>query len=422
MITAIKHVCSERNTCFVSPKRDFTRSSKISPQDIFKCLLTMESSSLSHELLNYFDYSTNIPTKSAFVQARAKIRSEAFGSLFDKFNALSSEIKLFKGFSLLACDGSDIHIPTNKSDADSFISGKTGSKPYNMLHLNALYDLLSHIYTDVIIQKKHCSNEHSALLSMAQRHFIDLEQIIVIADRGYESYNTFAHFNEAGQNFLIRIRDSKNCIMSVLDLPEGEFDKLITFKLVRKQTNAIKKQLLSDPYLKFISSSCTFDFVPSKNKKSEPTVIYELPVRIVRFKISDDSYEVIATNLSEDLFSSDDLKMLYSMRWGIETSFRDLKYTVGLRYFHAKKTESILQEIYARLIMYNFSELAVSNTAVQPNDRKWSYRINFSHAVHVCRNFLLKRVPLSSVEVLIAADILPIRTGKNNPRALSQKH
>lgn len=304
LITAIKHVCSERNTCFVSPKRDFTRSSssKISPQDIFKCLLTMESSSLSHELLNYFDYSTNIPTKSAFVQARAKIRSEAFGSLFDKFNALSSEIKLFKGFRLLACDSSDIHIPTNKSDADSFISGKTGSKPYNMLHLNALYDLLSHTYTDVIIQKKHCSNEHSALLSMAQRHFIDLEQIIVIADRDYESYNTFAHFNEAGQNFLIRIRDSKNCIMSGLDLPEGEFDKLITFKLVRKHTNAIKKQLLNDPYLKFISSSCTFDFLPSKNKKSESTVIYELPVRIVRFKISDDSYEVIATNYLKIFF------------------------------------------------------------------------------------------------------------------------
>ena len=67
------------------------------------------------------------------------------------------------------------------------------------------------------------------------------------------------------------------------------------------------------------SFNCTFDFLPSKKqKKSEPTVIYELPVRIVRFKISDDSYEVIATNLSEDLFSSD-----------------DLKYTVGLRYFHA---------------------------------------------------------------------------------------
>ena len=48
-------------------------------------------------------------------------------------------------------------------------------------------------------------------------------------------------------------------------------------------------------------------FFLQKTKKSELTVIYELPVRIVRFKISDDSYEVIATNLSEDLFSSDDL-------------------------------------------------------------------------------------------------------------------
>ncbi len=66
------------------------------------------------------------------------------------------------------------------------------------------------------------------------------------------------------------------------------------------------------------SFNCTFVFLPSKSKKSEPTVIYELPIQIVRFKISDDSYEVIATNLSEDLFSSD-----------------DLKYTVGLRYFHA---------------------------------------------------------------------------------------
>jgi hypothetical protein len=50
------------------------------------------------------------------------------------------------------------------------------------------------------------------------------------------------------------------------------------------------------------SFNCTFDFLPSKKQKSELTIIYELPVRIVRFKISDDSYEVIATNLSEDLF------------------------------------------------------------------------------------------------------------------------
>ncbi|WP_447558201.1 transposase [Streptococcus suis] len=38
------------------------------------------------------------------------------------------------------------------------------------------------------------------------------------------------------------------------------------------------------------------------------------------------------------------LKELYAYRWGIETSFRDLKYSIGLTHFHAKKKEGILQE------------------------------------------------------------------------------
>ncbi|NOJ73972.1 transposase [Paenibacillus alvei] len=40
------------------------------------------------------------------------------------------------------------------------------------------------------------------------------------------------------------------------------------------------------------------------------------------------------------------------MRWGIETSFRALKYIVGLTNFHAKKRESITQKIFARMILY----------------------------------------------------------------------
>lgn len=35
------------------------------------------------------------------------------------------------------------------------------------------------------------------------------------------------------------------------------------------------------------------------------------------------------------------------MRWGIETAFRELKYTIGITAFHAKKRELIKQEIYA---------------------------------------------------------------------------
>ena len=100
-----------------------------------------------------------------------------------------------------------------------------------------------------------------------------------------------------------------------------------------------------------------FDFLPTRNRKAVPVTPYALPFRIVRFRVSDSVIETVITNLDPDLFPPSELKKLYAMRWGIETSFRSLKYTMGLLHFHAKKVEHILQEIFARLIMYNFSEL-----------------------------------------------------------------
>ena len=41
---------------------------------------------------------------------------------------------------------------------------------------------------------------------------------------------------------------------------------------------------------------------------------------------------------------------------GIETSFRDIKYAAGMLFFHSRIKQLVLQEIYAKLILYNFSE------------------------------------------------------------------
>ncbi|MBQ8496373.1 MAG: transposase, partial [Clostridia bacterium] len=134
-----------------------------------------------------------------------------------------------------------------------------------------------------------------------------------------------------------------------------------------------------------------------------------------------DTYEVLLTNLTENEFSVSELKGLYAMRWGIETSFRDLKYTLALSYFHSKKTENILQEIFARLIMYNFAELITSHVLVKQKNRKYSYRINFAAAVPVCRNFFLKNISPSDVEALLLMYLLPIRQGSANLRRGSPK-
>ena len=61
-------------------------------------------------------------------------------------------------------------------------------------------------------------NEHSALQEMVDNSL--LSQALVIADRGYESYNNMAHFQEKGWFFLIRIKDGKRGIKDSLDLPQ----------------------------------------------------------------------------------------------------------------------------------------------------------------------------------------------------------
>lgn len=62
-----------------------------------------------------------------------------------------------------------------------------------------------------------------------------------------------------------------------------------------------------------------------------------ITLRIVRFPLSADTYECVITKLPNDEFPPDELKKLYAMRWGIETSFHELKYAIGLSCFHTKK-------------------------------------------------------------------------------------
>ncbi|WP_306756916.1 transposase [Agathobacter rectalis] len=57
--------------------------------------------------------------------------------------------------------------------------------------------------------------------------------------------------------------------------------------------------------------------------------------------------------------------VIYHLRWGIETSFRELKYAIGLTSFHARKPDFIKQEIYARLLLYNYCELITTHVIKQ---------------------------------------------------------
>ena len=419
LISEINKVASEPHNYCTNPDTDFTRNRKLSMEKMLQGIIGMESKSLTNELLDLFDASAETPSASAFIQQRDKIRPIAFESIFKNFskklmNSFDNDIPVF------AIDGSDIQIPTNPTDTESYIAGTNGHKGYNLLHINALYDLNKHIYSDVIIQKARERNEHKAFQELVDCS--EITKALIIADRGYESFNSMAHIQEKGWFFLIRVRDGNNGIKQGLDLPESDcFDVNISLKLTRKKTNAVKELLKDKNHYRMVSSTQPFDFLPLKNKKAEPTRFYELNFRIVRFPISEDIYETVVTNLDEDSYPAIEIKKLYASRWGIETSFRDLKYTVGLLNFHSKKVMCILQEIYAHMIMYNFAEMITSHVAIEKKQRKYTYKANFSVATHICRLFYREKTTPPDLEAIIAKNLIPIRPDRHRERNVKAK-
>lgn len=419
LMSEIKKVSDNPQEYCTKPGRDFSRKRKLPMSKILAGIIGAESGSLTNEALDLFDASEDAPTSSAFIQQRNKIKPEAFKSIFDGFSG-----KLMADFNedmpILAVDGSDVHIPTNPSDLNSFVSGKDGRKPYNLLHINAIYNINRSIYSDVVIQKSKEKNEHKALQEMVDRS--EIPKALVIADRGYESFNSMAHIQEKGWFFLIRVKDGINGIKNGLDLPEMDcFDFDISLKLTRKKTNEVKELFKDKNHYRSISSTQPFDYLPLKNKKAESVKFYELHFRIVRFPISENSYEAIVTNLDAEKFPPAELKKLYASRWGIETSFRDLKYTIGMLGFHSKKVMCIQQEIYAHMIMYNFAETITSHVVIEKKQRKHTYKANFSVAVHMCRLFYCGKTTPPDLEAIIARNLIPIRPDRHTKRYLNPK-
>jgi len=416
LIGIISKMATEPESFVKNPNVDFTRNRKLSFETVMRLMLSMGGNSLTNELMEYFHYDVDMASSSAFIQQRKKLLPYAFEFLLNEFTRSFQDLKTYDGYRLLAVDGSALNIYRNPNDADTYFHSNPNSKGFNQMTLNAMYDLCNKLYVDVCIQPARKENECRALTDMTDRSQIS-DDVIVIADRGYESYNVFAHIEQKGWKYAIRVKDiMSNGILSAINLPnEDEFDVNIHRILTRKQTILIK---CNPEIYKYLPQSSPFDYLDKHTN-----MFYPITLRAVRFKISEDTYETIITNLDAEKFSPMKIKELYHLRWGIETSFRELKYAIGLISFHSKKVEHITQEIFARLVMYNFCELITMHVVIQQKGTKHSYQVNFTRAIQVCRYYFKYQSDISppDVEALIRKNILPIRDGRKDPRKVKAK-
>lgn len=413
--SSIQSVVSRISDFAVHPEKDFTRRKKF-PADILLAFLISEgSSSTKNELLDFFDMDIDKPSDSAFNQQRAKLKPEALESVFRKFNESVDFLHSQTEYRFLAADGSTATFFSRPkfSPAEYFVEPGHSAKGSYSIHINAFYDLERHTYTDALLQPVHQKDEFRAFCEIVDRHPVsDETKNVYIGDRGYCSYNNMAHVIENQQYFLFRTKDihSKGLVRG-FDFPEEEsFDIDVNVTLVRSHSSKIK---IENSYRRFVDKATSFDFIEYGS-----TDTYCLAFRIVRFPISDENCECIVTNLPRNDFPPERIQRLYFSRWGIETSFRKLKYTVGLSNFHAYKPEYVKQEIWARMITYNLTETIVNHTVIEKGETKYEYKINFSSAVHICRSFLrpaAEERPIN-VTVLLQRELIPIRNERQYPR------
>ena len=413
--STVNSVVSVISDYAVNPEKDFTRCKKFPADKLITFLVSEGSSSTKNELLDFFGMDMEKPTDSAFNQQRAKLKPEAVESVFHQFHESIESLAKTPHYRFLAADGSTVTYFSNPqfSPHEYFVEPGHSAKGVYSIHINAFYDLDRHTYTDALLQPIHEKDEFRAFCDIVDRHPVPAgSKNIYIGDRGYCSYNNMAHVIEQGQYFLFRTKDihSKGLVGN-FDFPEEDsFDITVKVTLVRKHS---KKITVSDGYKRFVDKAASFDYIEYGSGDT-----YELSFRIVRFPLSETSYECIVTNLPADEFPTERIKECYFARWGIESSFRKLKYTIGLSNFHAYKPEYIKQEIWAKLTAYNITETLISHTVIETHDTKHNYKVNFAVAVHICRAFLRLPTEKGSIDVmaLLQKELVPIRNGRQYPR------
>lgn len=412
------------NLYVLKPGHDMSRSSKLGIRNLIPFLCTLKMQRISTELDDFFNCSYQIPpTKSAVTQQRSKLNEDLFPFFFNEFNRKLPPRVNYRGFNLLAVDGSDINLPTLRTDTENFMPYASKNGGFYQIHLNACFNLCTSTYQDVVFQPRPSFNEGLAFCTMVDRCSLK-SNTIFIADRGYISYNNMAHVIEKDNYFLFRAKkpDYQVSLLKKYLEPGVIDDRDVSTIITRKQANKHK----AHPETYTIIKKHVFDFIDVADKNTE----YPMQFRAVCIDLGESNYEYLVTNLPRDKFPPSELKKLYHMRWGIETSFRRLKYALALSYLHSVKRPLIRQEIYAKMILFNIISLITAYAESQKETRKkrkkegeykWEYNVAWENAASNIRKYLTQWMPEQVLLTLLLRNMTPVRPDRHAPRNIRSK-
>lgn len=416
---------------YIDNPHAFTRTRKLDAFKMIKTTINMQGNSLDKELYDAFSYAEELVSSSAYVQQKAKLSPACFEHIFHTFNQSATDLQLFKDkYRLLAIDGSDFNQPWNPNSQNIVSSSKNSDyKEYCQIHLNASYDLINNTYQDAILQPKNKFDERTAAIEMLKR--AKISPSIVMMDRGYFSFNLIENCNRIQDCFcVVRSKVNQGAINEIKALPNQECDISLSCKvtcsnhyyMTHKNMEAV--HLVNHHKKQYIKQR-------SKNTKDanwDFEDICTIKFRVCKFKINNaesgkEEWEVLVTNLSPEDFPLQKMKELYHLRWGIESSFRKLKYDIGSVQFHSRQDKFIEMELWAHMIMFNIVSRIDAQVCIPQAECKYDYLINFKMSCMIIhkRYGQYSKPDYERILIEIGHYVVPVRPGRKDQRNIKSK-
>lgn len=331
--------------CYILDDTKFIRNRKLILDDYIN-ILCYNNGSTNTEMLDYYLEENNfIPfddvSKQTFSKQRTWVSPELFKQLsrnyleIISYTRANSFFKTYKGYRILAGDGSDFELPNCPSVRETYgiIDTPKYTKPVNAKFC-AIMDVMNGFILDGILGKY--KQGELPLMHQVLDNISDILlkiPYILTFDRGFNAMELYAHILELNGNFVIRLKKSnykhEREVISISDSP-------------------IKLELNDDRIKRFK--------IPELLVKYSKETGMEL--RIVTIKLKNGDTETLLTNIPANIMSGEEIGEIYKMRWGIETNFNTMKNRLEIENYSGKRKITIEQDIYAKFFKYNIFQYA----------------------------------------------------------------
>lgn len=431
---------------FTSPAMDFTRNRKQSLGDVLKVGLLNAGTCINEQLRFCHGIGDDRASASAYIQQRDKLTQDSYRRIFEIQCRHISNFTLFrKQYLVIAIDGSDVNIHPNPDDESTIC--RTYNKryeerekvmPVNQLHLNAAVCVPDGFFIDYEIQDWAYKDERKACAEMMNRIAASDRykgyMVIITCDRGYESFYLMMLADSLGLKYCFRVHDAgsgvgiasrymglcddKGCIDAVIDkkytyccFVEKEKDKYPDYVLCHREN-----------YNPFIPPSPNSQH---GSRRAGLISFHPFSFRLIRFPLGNGDFETLVTNLSNDELGFTEFKALYHMRWGIETSFRQLKHDDCASFMHSRKKNVAIGEMILSMVFHNICTMVLMLLAEKAHQysahHALLYRISYSDLASTLRLFISGRSPTITIDKIVGELLItlqPVRNGRSFIRVI----